>query len=292
MAEQTESGTTQGQEHQDRPGQQQMVFPTIGDPEEERRIEQEEQGGKQSGGEGEGETLKEMRERLQRIEESREQERREFAERERRMQQSIERLAAQPGQSAQQGAGSSAGSLPQEEQEPELPDPVNDPKGYNEALEKKIDIRAKRYANEIHGQQQQQNTAQQTAQQLWSKLQQDHPELSNHDLVVEGVARREMQRLQSSGVDPMQYATADPDGFVSRIADESKRYLQQAGVQVGQGGNGQEQDPGGRGQPSSGRTEGIDGGEPQRGPGKGGGQQRTPSFVEELKGLQRNDGFF
>lgn len=285
MAEQAESGAPEGQ---DRPGQQQMVFPTIGDPEEERRQEEAEQG-RQSQRE-EPPELADMRERMRRLEETRAEERKEAAERERRMQQTLERLAQQPQQSAQRGAGSSAGSLPQEEeQEPELPDPINDPKGYNEALEKKIDIRAKRYAEQIQGQQQHQTQANTTAQQLWSKLQNDHPELSNHDLVVEGVARRELQRLQQSGVDPMQYAASDPDGFVGRIADESKRYLQQVGVSLEQGG-GERPDP--RGQAPSGRTAGIDGGEPQRGGGGGRQQQRGTSFVDELKGMQRQDGFF
>lgn len=291
MADETESGAPEGQ---DRPGQQQMVFPTIGDPEKEREQEEAEQGQQQQ---TEAPELTDMRERMRKLEETREAERREAAERERRMQQTLERLAQQPQQSAQQGAGSSAGSLPQEEQEPELPDPINDPKGYNEALEKKIDIRARRYADQVQNRGQQQSQAQNTANQLWSKLQNDHPELANHDLVVEGVARRELQRLQGSGVDPMQYAASDPDGFVGRIADESRRYLEQVGVPLNKQqeqdpGNGERPDPGGRSRQPAGRTAGIDGGEPQRAGGGGGGQQKGSSFVEELKGMQRNDGFF
>lgn len=255
-------------------GEESPVFPTIGDPEAE--AEQEKKEKRERGEAPEPEEPKEDPDR-KRLEKELEEAR----ERERRMQATLERFAQQPQQPQQ--------AQPQPDDDSDLgepPDPVNDPKGYHQYMTKLVDRRAQRQAQQITQESTQQQTQQQQLNDLWNRFQSKYSDVAQHDIVVEGVTKREVERLRNSGVDPMQYIMSDPDGFVDRIASESKNYLSERGVPL-QGKQKQETDP----QADTGRTAGLDGSRPQSPKGKGG-QDEGTSFTDEIKKEQVNSGFF
>lgn len=256
MAEQAEQGEEQSREELEA-----MTFPPIG---EEPESQQEEEGGEKTPDE-----LSELRERLERFEAKE----REFSERERRMQETIDKLLT--SQQAQQRPAQSSG--PEQISFNDLPDPVDKPDEFKRTLGERM--------QRMLASQQQAQTQQQTRQQrldaVWNQFQSKYPELSKREALVNGVAALEANQLRSRGLDPQEALLADPDGFMDRIARKMRQELGES--EEGSDMSGQQEQ-----QRQANRTAGVSGGSQPRGGGKG--AQKSPGFIEQLKRAQQDSG--
>lgn len=236
-----------------------MTFPPIG---EESEPPAEEPAAKPD-------DVSELRERLERFEAKE----REFSERERRMQETIDRLLT--SQQAPQRPAEPA--QPEQVSFNDLPDPVDKPDEFKRTLGERIE-RAFAFRQQVQSQQQ---TRQQRLDAVWGQFQSKYPELARREALVNGVASLEANQLRARGVDPQDALLADPDGFMDRVARRMRQEL-------GEGEPGSEPDGKQEPQRPATRTAGVSSGSQPRGGDKG--AQKSPGFIEQLKRAQQDSG--
>ena len=99
----------------------------------------------------------------------------------------------------------------------DLPDPVQNPKEYNKALQTKISS----LITESSQSQQQALISQQTAATalngLYTRFNSAHPDLAKRQILMQGAAAAEFGALRANGIDPISVAQQNPDGLVANI---------------------------------------------------------------------------
>jgi hypothetical protein len=214
--------------------------------------------------------------RLARMEEQFSRERETYAERERRQQETIDRLI--------QGQMVGAYQPQQEQQQPsdpydmsDLPDPVDKPTEFKAALAEKM-----RKAAEVARQSNEQQSSQSSGMDaLWSRFQSEYSDLASRPALVHGAVSLEAQELRARGIDPQRAAMMDPDTFLRNVAARMQKEL---GVE-------QQTDEGAGHKPTrsnAGRTAGVGGGSHQTRP--KGGAPKAKGFMEQMKDFQMGDG--
>jgi hypothetical protein len=219
--------------------------------------------------------------RLQALEERVERDQKAFADERTKWQQTVDRLiqtqAAPPKQEE---------NAPQPINFSDLPDPVDKPEDFKRALAQKFETEmSQRLSSTVEEVQQRNDTQQSTNQKLdamWAKFQQDHSDVATKTATLQGAVMAERGALQQGGADPTQRILADPDGFMSRVADRMRSEL---GVPA----PGAPTAPPAPGQPKATRTAGVGGGT-QAGESGTGKSKQPAGFTDQLKKFQLESG--
>lgn len=231
-------------------------------------------------GSDQGETTED---RLARIEEQLASERESFREREQRQQDTIDRLmqGIQP-QSTDQPQDRGGGGGSGDDVLADLPDPVEKPDEFKKSLGEKI--------NGIHSEFRQ-STAERDAQsrreRAWQNFQSRYSDLSDYPAEVNYAVNQEARRLQSRGASLDQALESD-DGLFERIAESTRDYLKNKGIEPGEQAAGEDGGSGDKGSKPN-RTAGVSAGSK----GSGGSEKKPPqtkSFVKSLLEDQQANG--
>lgn len=172
----------------------------------------------------------------------------------------------------------------------DLPDPVQNPKAYNEALQARLTD----YIGQTTQSQQQALLSQVSSAQalngLWNRLQGQHPELAKRQILLQGAAAAEFSQLRAQGIDPVAVAAQNPDGLVANIVNRMQAELGIDTNAQGQPGPTTPTTPPAGVQPGASRAAGVAGGSQPSVPTQPTAPPKTSTFTDQLKQSQIRDG--
>jgi len=191
-------------------------------------------------------------------------------------------------------------NAPQNEPDPnplenigELPDPVTDGAGFAkkmvEVVGNAVAYATKPKPDPVADAASRQQDA---ANKLWSRFNENYGDLikgADSELLIGSMANAEMASLVSRNIDPTMTALENPDVIVDAVAERLKKFYQSNGVSLdNKDQNKDQEDPSRAGGMPGGGSSG------QPGPSESGVSQQkesAASFTQEIKDLQRTDGF-
>jgi len=182
-----------------------------------------------------------------------------------------------------------------------LPDPAEDPKKYNEALNDRLG----KAINESIAAVSAAASARQSAasaesgrlEVLWSDFQGKYPQYADHEDMVGYAAERVVKKAQARGIDPTRYMFTDQ--FQADVAKEvDKTFGKVLALEADEADEGGDK-PKPKAKPDAdeeedglGRTDGLFGGQESGGTPAGTGKPKAGDMIVDLQALQRKSGFF
>lgn len=192
--------------------------------------------------------------------------RQESREREERYMRTINQLlATQQGRGADTGGDNSgdAGTIDFDD----LPDPVEDRKGFNKALAEKFGTVSQAQRAQIMQDMQRQNAV----TSLETRFKTKYTDLAGKSALMRAAVQEEADAMRAEGLDPQQAAMNDQDGFIDRVANRMKKELGQGDTKP------------------RGRTRGVSAGSRQKGSNKPP-KEKPKGFLDQLKEAQLDSG--
>jgi hypothetical protein len=179
----------------------------------------------------------------------------------------------------------------------DLPDPVSDREGFfkklSERVESGVTAATLQTVSRAEAERGQQGALVEGFDTLWNEFGQEYPELAQFEELVEVQTKKILQTAKKRGIEPDQYAFADPDAFKAEVADAVRKRADELGLT---GDDEDDDEPAPRRLAVKRRVEGSTagtggkGGGPRATPSKGKKADDYPTFDQQLKDAQRKLG--
>lgn len=165
-----------------------------------------------------------------------------------------------------------------------IPNPIDDPEGYANAIRKQIEAEAnyKQEVQQFQQQQQQQQTGRLTS--LWDSFQEAHPDYAENQKRVEIAATQVVQRAQQRGLNLDQYMYGNSSLFMKDVIKEMDDLFGKPVADTDDDDDDTDDTP-------DSRTEGIFGGGGRSAAGGGKAAEKLGSITSEISAWQEKTGY-
>lgn len=167
----------------------------------------------------------------------------------------------------------------------DMPDPATDMEAYNSELAKRVNTAVQAQTQAVGTRLTQQFEQRTATDRLWNGFREKHPEWAKYEPLVETVAKRVVSDADAKGVDLQKYMFSQPDLFYSdldkALSASYGKLLDDAEEEEGDEGDDNNRTSGLAGQP------GVSAGK-----GKGAGEPKGGSMLDDLAKVQRSMGLY